>query len=109
MTLKEQFLEVMKNFMESDFSKSPNFITIKRLHEELVKNGFNGDEASTVLGKLDIQVNSEFVEDKELFDTTIIAYVDAIKRIKSVCDEVNRRLFWEVIKNPGLVLKYGEE
>src|SRR6185437_1579794 len=102
--LKQQFLELVRTFMNVDFSKHPNLITMKRLYEVLRQKGFTKEEAARAAGRLEVSVTDAFVEDKEMFEEVINCYATAIFNMKAEMDKTDPLLFWEATQKPGLSL-----
>ncbi len=104
--MRDEFLAMLRGLKETDFGSHPNYVAMRALHAGLVKAGFRPEDASKVAGRLEVSVNQDFVDDKELFNEAIDSLVATICGMKREFDKIHTSLFWEAIQRPGLSLKY---
>lgn len=78
--MKTEFLNLIKNIAGLDISSSPNYKTILALAKH--PKAFYPNPA-LVASKLKIDVNQEFVNDKDLFEPTVDVYVNCLSKLYS--------------------------
>ena len=104
--MRSEFLKMVRALKNVDIGNDPNFSIIHALHVGFVSAGLQPEEASKVVGNLEVSVNQNFVNDKELFDETVDVFVTTVSNTKKEFDKIHPSLFWEKIKSPGLSIKY---
>lgn len=100
MDKKKVFLESVKNVEGLYSSHSPCVLTLKRFYKRLIYSGLTQYEANIVLSKTSVSVNSEFVNDTELFHSVdrMAKCIACFKQELYDLSEHNS-LFIELIKN----------
>lgn len=96
--MKQNYLELIKSLESINISESPNFKVMQKMHEELRIRGLTFEEATKIVARMDVQVNSEFVEDEQLFNT-VASYAELTLKVKKTFDNIIPGLFWENVEN----------
>lgn len=96
--MKEQFLRMLQGIVNADITTTPRFIFIKHFYGKLVEY-FADSVAAIIAGTVEVDVDTSFVEDKELMDETVKSYVAIVVNIKKACDSIHPDLFLEVVRS----------
>ncbi len=78
--MRNEFLEILTNLDNTDLGKTPNYIFMKNF---AIRGEHFGSYpcATFITSKIKINVNQNFIEDKELFDKTIETYINCLNRL----------------------------
>ena len=90
---RNQFLELLRSLKDADPDDTSNCIVMRAMHKSLMDKGLTDDEASRVVGSMEVEVSDDFVKDEELFHEAVESYSTAISKMKVFCDKVSPTLF----------------
>lgn len=78
----ENIIEELEKIIQEDFEKFPNIVTLLALDKELKRLKLY--TLSKHLSKINIQVNQNFIDNKDLFNRTIKAYAQVLLKTEGV-------------------------
>lgn len=101
MTQKQEFIDFINQLSNLDVENTPKYKTIKELYWKLIDVGFNLEEASKIVGMIEIEVSQKFVDDPELFATCAV-FARTIRNLYESFYKIDPRIFW-------ISLEYSEQ
>ncbi len=107
MSLRNDFMDMVKAMRALDIPKTPDYLTTKALFEAFKKHGLSDADAGTMAGNVVIDVTEAFVNDKELFTEVVDAYADMLYRVRIEMSKLHPNIFNERMKVSPPSLKYS--
>lgn len=82
--MKYEHLERMEVITNLKVEETPTYVTVKALSKKL-SDYFEEDKVNIFLKNITINVDETFIEDEEVFEKTIDAYITLFVNIDEVC------------------------